>query len=369
MESSRYYNKDDLKQQLELEQIYDLVEAWGGEPEYTENGLISQTICHNRPGEGSRKLYYYENTRLFRCYTHCDEAFDIFELYVKVSKIQRNQKQELYDAMDYIASYFGINGVEAPKQDNQELKDWEIFKRHNLRTGGIKRDVSLPEYDKTILTRFSYPRIQRWEREGISAETVRRNQIGYYPGGEQITIPHFDINGRLVGIRGRALAEDEADRYGKYRPLLINKQLYNHPLSMNLYNINNSKDNLRKARVAVVFESEKSCLMYQSYYGPENDISVAVCGSSLSTYQVGMLKELGVNELIIAFDRQFQELGDEEFRRLKSKLIHLYDRYNTSIKVTAIFDKTMLTPYKSSPIDCGPNMFETLMRERIVPKE
>lgn len=369
MSSSRYYNKEELKQQLELEQIYDLVEAWGGEPEYTDKGLVSRTICHNKPGEGSRKLYYYENTRLFRCYTHCDDTFDIFELFIKVSKIQYNQDQELYDAMDYIASYFGINGVEPPDQNKQELEDWKIFKRHDLRTAAIKSHVSLPEYDRTILTRFAYPRIGAWEKEGISAETARRNYIGYYPGGEQITIPHFDIDGRLIGIRGRTLAADEADRYGKYRPLLIGKKLYNHPLSMNLYNINNSKDNLKKARVAVVFESEKSCLMYQSYYGPENDISVAVCGSSLSSYQVNMLKDLGVNELIIAFDRQFQEIGDEEFVRLKNKLIHLYGKYNNSIKVTAIFDKTMLTPYKASPIDCGPSLFETLMKQRIVPKE
>ena len=47
---SRYYNKDALKNELELEQIYDLLELWGGEPEYSDIGLISQTICHNKPG-------------------------------------------------------------------------------------------------------------------------------------------------------------------------------------------------------------------------------------------------------------------------------------------------------------------------------
>ena len=60
-----YYNKDSLKEQLDLENIYDLVAELGGEPEYVETGLISQTICHNYPGEGSRKLYYYQNSHLF----------------------------------------------------------------------------------------------------------------------------------------------------------------------------------------------------------------------------------------------------------------------------------------------------------------
>lgn len=365
---SYYYNKDELKQKLEVEQVYDLVEAWGGEPEYTENGLVAQTICHNQPGEGSRKLYYYTNTQLFRCYTHCDEAFDVFDLYVRVAKLQYNQELELYDAMRYIAGYFGFNGVEGADLKKQELEDWEVFKRHELRPAAIKREIVLPEYDDTILSRFAYPHIQHWEREGISAETARRNLIGYYPGGEQITIPHFDVNNRLVGIRGRALGQEEAERFGKYRPLLIGQQLYNHPLSMNLYNLNNVKENVRKARIAVVFESEKACLMYQSCYGVENDISVAVCGSSLSAYQVEMLKDLGVTELVIAFDRQFQELGDEEFMRLRAKLMHLYEKYNNTIKITAIFDKDSLTPYKAAPIDCGPQIFETLMKDRIVPK-
>lgn len=364
---SRYYDKDELKERLELEQIYDLIEVWGGEPEYTEGGLISQTICHNVPGEGSRKLYYYSNTKLFRCYTGCvDPTFDIFDLCIKVMKKQRNLRWELYEAMDYIAGYFGFDGIEKRDDGETELEDWAIFKRHKIQPVEIKKPI-LKEYDPIVLSRFSYPRISSWEAEGISQEVCKRNLIGYYPGGEQITIPHFDINGRLIGIRGRALAEDEAQRYGKYRPLLIGKQLYNHPLSMNLYNLNNSKDTIKQTHIAVVFESEKSCLMYQSYYGYNNDISVACCGSSLSTYQIGLLKSLGVNEVIIAFDRQFQEIGDEEFKRLKAKLIHFYNKYNNSIKITAIFDKTMILPYKASPIDKGPKIFETLINERIIP--
>lgn len=64
--------------------------------------------------------------------------------------------------------------------------------------------------------------------------------------------------------------------------------------------------------------------------------------------------DLGVREIIIAFDRQFVEIGDNEFKRLKAKLIHINDRYGKLIKVTAIFDKDMLLPYKDSPIDQNP---------------
>lgn len=96
---------------------------------------------------------------------------------------------------------------------------------------------------------------------------------------------------------------------------------------------------------------------------------MACCGSNISSYHIQLLQGLGVNEIIIAFDRQFMEISDDEFKRLKAKLIHLYNKYSKNIRVTAIFDKHMLLPYKASPIDKGKEIFETLLRERIVPHE
>lgn len=365
--ASRYYDKDELKGKLEVEQIYDLLELWGGEPEYSKDGLISQTICHNPPGEGSMKLYYYGNTRLFSCYTGCG-TMDIFELCIKVMQIQKGLTWELYDAMDYIANYFGLGGIEST-EEKQELDDWKVFKRHNdLRPAAKRSEPQLKEYNPIILARFAYPRIVSWEKEGISDTVIKRNLIGYYPGGEQITIPHFDINNRLIGIRGRTLGEEEEARYGKYRPLKVNRQLYNHPLSMNLYNINNAKENIKRVKAAIVFESEKATLQYETIYGRENNIAVACCGSSLSSYQVELLKKLGTRELILAFDRDFEEIGDEKFQRLKQKLIHIKQRYGASLRVTCLFDKHMLLPLHSSPIDQGKQIFEKLLAERFVPQ-
>ena len=59
------YNKKEVRGKLNIEQIYGLLEEWGGLPEYTDFGILSTTICHNPPGEGSRKLYYYSNHLIF----------------------------------------------------------------------------------------------------------------------------------------------------------------------------------------------------------------------------------------------------------------------------------------------------------------
>lgn len=161
------------------------------------------------------------------------------------------------------------------------------------------------------------------------------------------------------------MCKSEAEVYGKYRPIKINNQLYNHPLGLNLYGLNWNKQAIKKMKKVIIFESEKSVLKYATYFGWNNNISVACCGSNLSAYQVQLLLKLKVNEIIIAFDRQFQTLGDDEFNKLKKNLLSLKTKYNNYAKISFIFDKQMITGYKSSPIDEGKEKFLKLFRERI----
>ena len=169
----RYYDKDALKAALTPDNIFDLLALWGADPSFGEGVIISETICHNFPGEGSRKLYYYFGTRLFNCYTSCG-SFDIFELYIKVQKKQEKRDCTLYDAMDFIAGYFGLDSKEELPQANK-LKDWEIFEIHNRIKIRQLQTSKLPEYDRRILEGFPQPRILDWEREGISHSSCLRN--------------------------------------------------------------------------------------------------------------------------------------------------------------------------------------------------
>ena len=152
---------------------------------------------------------------------------------------------------------------------------------------------------------------------------------------------------------------------GKYRPAYINKTLYNHPLSFNLYNLNFSKDNIKSVKKAFVFEGEKSCLLYASYFGKDNDISVAVCGSAFIQYQAWILINLGVKEIIICLDKQFQKKGDDEFIKLTRNLTNIYHKYGNLVKISFIFDKWDYLDYKDSPIDKGPDVFMELFKRRI----
>ena len=91
-----------IKNSLTIEQIFHFLETQEAEPCIKDNIIISKTICHNHKGEGSHKLYYYDNTKLFKCYTDCDDTFDIFELVIKI-KTREKEKQEMCELLEEFA--------------------------------------------------------------------------------------------------------------------------------------------------------------------------------------------------------------------------------------------------------------------------
>lgn len=368
------YDKQEIRDKLDIDDVFNLLVEWGGEPEYTGNGLISKTICHNNPftDSASRKLYYYSNSSLFHCFSGCEEpSFDIFELVIKVFKIQHNRLLDLNGAIRFIANKIGYAGSFTDDSfDTAELEDWNILSNYD-RIQSIepneKQEIVLKEYDDLILSRFNYSlKITPWLNDNISQIAIDNALIGFYPGGDQITIPHFDVAGRFIGLRGRTLCAEEGEIFGKYRPIKINGILYNHPLGYNLYGLNWNKEAISAIKKAIIVESEKSVLQYASYFGWDNNICVACCGSSISAYQIQLLLDCGVEEIVIALDRQFQEIGDNEFKKLKLKLTKLNNRYKNYVKISLIFDKNMITSYKSSPLDEGAEKFLKLFNERII---
>lgn len=359
------YDIDKIKNDLTIEQIESLMAELGGEPRRQGDMLICSTICHNHPGEGSHKLYYYDNTKLFRCYTECNDTFDIFQLIIKVRE-QAGEKWTLYNAASYVVNYFSLDFEENFDFKRSELPDWQIFNKYeaNQLKNDNKKRVELKIYDGSFLKNLPRPHIIPWEKEGISYEVEQARGICFDPAAYGVVIPHYNIDGQLVGIRERTLVKDN-EVYGKYRPAIINKIMYNHPLGYNLYNLNNSKNNIKAMKRAIVFEGEKSTLLYSSYFGLNNDISVACCGSNLISYQFHLLEALGVQEIIIAYDRQYKEVGDKEWKGWTKKLTQIHDKYGSRVQISYMFDKEHILGYKNSPIDCGKEKFLYLFQNRI----
>ena len=370
------YDKDKLKNSISLDKMFDFMGEMGAEPRLVGDKLFCKTICHC--GE-SHKLYYYDNTKLFKCFTDCGgDAFDIYELvcrnknnlgelktYYTADGLLAGRNWEMYDAIEFVATYFGFTEQSFDFKDNQ-LSDWKILENYKrIQNAEIKKkDVELEIYDESVLKYMPHPEIMPWIREGITQDVMESRGICFNPKTYGIIIPHYDINGNLRGIRERTLIK-ENEKYGKYRPSIIGGKMYNHPLGFNLYNLNNSKEAIKLLKKAIVFEGEKSPLLYASYFGKENDISVACCGSSLINYQVQLLLDLGVEEIVVAFDKQFQEIGDKEWEKLTKNLYNIHDKYGRFVQISYMFDKEDRLGYKMAPIDAGPDIFMELYKERV----
>ena len=368
------YDKDGLKNSLEIDQVARYLEEFEAEPEIKNGIIVSRTVCHNHCGCGSHKLYYYSNTGLFKCFTDCGgDAFDIFELTRRIlsrekPKAREDSEWNLPEAIDYVAQYFHYAPNQKVDHDLLETEDeLRIFEKYD-RINNIDintQEVELKEYEDGFLKNLPHPIITPWLAEGISQEAMDSHEICYDPKNQGIVIPHRDINNRLIGVRERTLIQEQAENFGKYMPAKIAGKMYNHPLSFNLYNLNFTKNNISRMEKAFVFESEKSCLKYCSYFGAENDLSVAICGSSFIAYQAWLLINLGVKEIIVALDRQYKELGDDEFKKLVKNLKSIYNKYGKYTTISFMFDKEHLLGYKDSPIDKDKDTFLELYKRRI----
>lgn len=354
-----------IKNELTIEQINELLEALHADPDIHGDYIIARTVCH---GGDRHKLYYYDNTKLFKCYTECNSSFDVYELIIKNKKIE-NIDISLFQAIKYVINFFNlpIDLNNEIQDNNEEIQDWNILNKYE--NNNIKeqqeRIVELKFYDSNILNFLPKTlKLEPWLKEGITQEVINNCNISFDPWSYGIVIPHYNIDNKLIGIRERTLVKEEEEN-GKYKPAFLNYQLYNHPLGFNLYNLNNSKDNIRKIKKAILFEGEKSCLLFQSYFGIDNDISVAVCGSNFTQYQFDLLKSLDVNEIIIAFDKQFKEIGDDEWKRWTNKLKEFNKKYGTLVQISYMFDKENLLDYKDSPIDKGKEIFIQLFERRV----
>lgn len=349
-------NLQELREKLTNEQIINIVLKLGADRyEEREDFIIFPTICHNpQDSDASMKLYYYKNSFMFHCYTECGENFDIFDLIKRVKEIN-HEEYNFYEIVYVIADLVEYNIFSITTQESY-ISNIGSYKK--------AEEISLNEYDKGILNVFRKYYTVEWLDEGISEKAMEKFDIMYYDYRNKIVIPHYDIDGRLIGVRGRALEDKEIELYGKYTPLKVENMMYRHPLSFNLYGIYENKENIRKYKTAIIFEGEKSVLKYEDMY--DYNIAVASCGSNLNYRQIELLvKECQVNDIIIAYDKEFSSFASQEGINYYNKLMKICSKYSNYCNFYFLFDYDNLLELKDSPIDKGKEVFEMLMKNKI----
>lgn len=341
---------------LDINSIVELMKKLGADRyEEKEKFFIFPTICHNiNSAEASMKLYLYKDTKLFVCYTE-DGNMSIF----KFLKTYYETRQIEYDWFEDIYNVVLNCGNFRPKEGFDTIQYQSLKDRYRIK----KKQVELEKYPSGILDMFmkNYP--VEWLNDGISRRAMDKYNIKYSVSQNKIIIPHYDINNNLIGIRGRALNEWEIENIGKYMPIQIEKKWYTHPLSLNLYGLNHTKENIKKYGICYIGEAEKFCLQSESFSFP--NCSCAVCGSQFNKYQLDILmKNCQPKEIVICFDKEEKDKEDKYF----FKLYNLCKKYINYCKMSFIYDTENLLKLKESPTDCGENIFKKLLEKRIIVK-
>ena len=359
-----------LKNSLTPEQVTAIVCALGSVPPLAErNALRFTTVCHH--GD-SQKLYYFLDTKEFHCYTHCNENFDIFDL------VQRSKGFDSFaDAFRWTVDQLkiGLEGYESDESPELETADdWDLFDRKKAYDKAIvpAQGPSAPQPQEALpdsILNYWYPGTPKeWLDDGISWQAMRFFGIRVDPAKQRIIIPHRDKDGKLIGIRCRNFDPVALETAGKYMPVTMEGQMFNHQLGRNLFGLWENRETIRSLRKVLVCESEKSVMQCASMYGIDRNFCVATCGHNLSAAQADLLLNMGVTEIIIGYDHDVDLVRgkpDEQTARFEQEMLDIAQPYAQYFNVELIVDYGNVLGHKHSPTDDGRDKLEALMKSKV----
>ena len=316
----------------------------------TEEYLLMPTVCHHdNIEEASWKLYFYKNTHVFYCYTECGamQIFQFLENYYEARNIEYDWFKDVYLVAQDCSNF------KTEKEQHEKYK--EISDLYQ-----VKDVVRLPNYNEAVLDSFIQYYPIEWLNDGITKEAMDKFGIKYSISQNKIIIPHRDVEGRLIGIRGRALNPDEIENYAKYAPVKLEKTVYKHPLSMNLYGLYENKQNIINSGIVYIAESEKSVLQAENFSKP--NCVVATCGSSLNIFQIKLLiEQCYPQHIVLCYDKE-EEPGQTKYF---NKLCEICKKYKKYSNISFLYDRNNLLDMKDSPFDKGENIFNELIKNRV----
>lgn len=338
-----------LKENLSSDNIIILMDSLGADFNYQSQDQIHfRSICHNST---SYKLYYFVNSASFYCFRDA-RRFDI------ISLVQHVKNIDFAHAVQYICNVLHID--ESVYQVNEQLDNWAELRRF-LPNAEPEPDKLLT-YDKSILSLFDHLYPQEWLDYGISADILDKFGIGWYARQACISIPVV-FNGQLVGVRGRYTREQDIAK-GKYRPICtLDGTVLKFPSSACLYGYDQNKAAIEKSHQVVLFESEKSVLKAPSY---NLHNALAVFGSNISKQHIQLLLELGVNDVAIAFDSDYHQVGDDEFKFFVVKMKKLAAKLKPYFTTSIVWNNQGYDMYKCNMMDLPYEQAMKLWESRVI---
>lgn len=350
-------NANQVIDTLSITDIKSLLDDLGGEPYEQGDDLFSRSVCHNPAHTGKHKLVYYAESKRFHCFSECSCSFNVFGL------IERAKHMKFGQAFHYICDKFNINsGFKIGFGSNEEDEiDMSFFKKFENK----EEIITINPLDKSILNSYyDYPHMD-WIKEGISTSVMKDFEIKFSIMSNQIIIPHFDIDNNLIGVRARNLNEEDVEEGRKYMPVFYKNKILKHPTGGALYGLNKNLDHIKRHKTLALFESEKSVLQLASFK-PNMSIGTALSGSSITDTQIRILVSLGIENIVIGTDKEFDEIGSPREKFYAEKIEKVFiDRLSSYFNVFILWDIENDLELKDSPTDKGIEIFEKLWKNKI----
>lgn len=340
-----------VKELLTIDDIVDLLYELDANPVKKGNEIYCRTICH---GGNKQKLVYFHDSKTFSCFTDsCGHGFDIYVLIGKVYGLGFGA------AFRYICGKFGINSeVNFLTADRVDTSFILKFRKK-------EPQYILSEIDSNLLNSFYQLYHHSWIEDGISIKTMRKFNTLFSIKENKIIIPHFDLEDRLLGIRGRALNKEEIDAGKKYMPIFHKGEVRKHPTGGNIYGLNVTKAAIIRYKTCILFESEKGPQQLDTML-PDFSIGGGISGSALTDEQVKILQSLGVENVVLGLDKEFMENGTDEEKFYKQKVASGFIvKLVPYFRVSLLWDRENLLEYKDAPTDKGLDVFKRLWETRI----
>lgn len=351
--SSIENNLEDIKRKIvEEDRVEEILIAIGCNNVKKEQrgNMVSAQLPEHFHSSNKRAVQVYLSEYLTcKIRNMADFQGNIFAL---VSYLYHNKRgddiyKDLPEAKSFICTTLGWHQFSKNKKGYIAKMDYTAPLKEILR--GVKKRKEIrpnPVLPESILNDYYYygnpVSFRGWIDEGISHQTQVKYGIGFDLDSMRITIPLRNRFGKLVGVKGRIMKDEDAPDY---------KYIYLHPCNNRYewFNFFFAHTHILMERRVYIFESEKSPMKAHDF-GIYN--TLAIGASDITPEQAQILRSLGLDiEIVLCYDKGITLAEIKKQAELFS-----------GRKILAMIDSEgLLKGKKSAPIDEGIEVWERLV--------
>jgi DNA primase len=300
-------------------------------------------------GDNRRSVQIRDNEKLTSYIRSKQVSGDIFSIvsYIKHGHTNKSDiDNDVHQAKMWLINLFGYHDI----LDNSKRKDhnwngWlKDLNKKRKKSADVVKEVKpnkpIPESTKNDYLMIPYI---PWIKEGIKASTQMEFEVGFDWESKRVITLIRNINGELIGVKGRALDDENPYKYLYVEPM--NK-------SIELFGLHKTLPYILEKKEIIIFEGYKS-VMKSWQYGYKNCASIE--GDDISPYQIALIKSLGIDiKIILCFDKDKSE----------EDVVNQAMRFNNR-KVFYVLDERYLGE-KDSPVDKGVKIWEKLLDKKVL---